>query len=366
MVDMILDIGTNKGKEIEKQASIFWKIVCTECPIKFANGFLNLLEFIVQQKFKIDKKSINFLKIDVIENYIKKKISDISTSEDNEEVKIDPESAYENAENINILLTKIEEKLNQITIKKEDVNEEADKSFGVVSEDSLSKLKSDLKNLYVDDEKLAILEHHIGEVYAKSQVEMSNYTQSANSGGKKGLFYVISRIQQYLRNDRYIVETYGFANVENFGSSANTLWSTDSDIDIVITFDNPNADQQDQQQDNKKRNNKDKRGNNQQSTELSRLKNFDSVQALYDIRKVIRACAVDGSIEGIFGAKVPLLKFTDNKTQIECDVCVNNTAGIPNSKITRLYCEFDQRVHIMIKYIRHLLKSSGLLFGDRG
>lgn len=76
--------------------------------------------------------------------------------------------------------------------------------------------------------------------------------------------------------------------------------------------------------------------------------------------------AVNNDIEGIFSARVPLLKFKDSKTNIDCDICLFNTIGIANSKLVRLYCEFDQRVHIMIKYIRFLLKEAGLLASDQG
>jgi DNA polymerase sigma len=98
----------------------------------------------------------------------------------------------------------------------------------------------------------------------------------------------------------------------------------------------------------------------------SQLKSIDYVQALIDVRNAIRHIAVNQNMEGIFGARVPLLKFKDNESQIECDISINNTTGIPNSKLTRLYCEIDQRVHIMIKYLRHIFKQSGLLFSDQG
>lgn len=96
------------------------------------------------------------------------------------------------------------------------------------------------------------------------------------------------------------------------------------------------------------------------------MKKIDYTKALVEIRRVIRGMSRDGDIEGIFGAKVPLLKFTDSKTGIECDLSINNTNGIPNSRLTRIYCEFDQRVHIMIKYLRHIFKEAGLLQGDQG
>ena len=110
----------------------------------------------------------------------------------------------------------------------------------------------------------------------------------------------------------------------------------------------------------------DNRRNDNESSKITQFKKLDYKKALIDIRRVIRPLALNGDIEGIFGARIPLLKFKDSESGIECDICINNTSGIPNSKLTRLYCEFDQRAHIMIKYRRILLKKAGLLFGDQG
>ena len=71
-------------------------------------------------------------------------------------------------------------------------------------------------------------------------------------------------------------------------------------------------------------------------------------------------------IEGIFGARVPILKFTEKQSDMEIDISVYNTIGVANSKMTRLYCEFDQRAHILIKYVRYVLKGAGLLVSDQG
>lgn len=182
-----------------------------------------------------------------------------------------------------------------------------------------------------------------------------------------------------LRKDKNMVANYGLAKVESFGSSANSLWSMDSDIDIAVQFepteqskDNGEPNQKKERRDRKDRkknkdnkDNKDKQEDKETSVLASHFKKMDPVKALCDIRRILRPLT-NGNIEGIFGAKVPILKFNHVSTGIECDLSINNTNGIPNSRLTRIYCEFDQRVHIVVKYLRNILKQAGLLQGDQG
>ena len=211
---------------------------------------------------------------------------------------------------------------------------------------------------------LYILEHHIMEIYNGSLVSTDDY---------KTLNHIINKISTLLNGNEYMVEEYGKATVENFGSSANSLWSMDSDIDIVIEFIKVKKNSKgnkyniilDETKD-KKSKHKDFKDNSRQGNRKEQIKNLDYIQALKDIRNTIRRLAVNGEIEGVFGSRVPLLKFKDSRSSIDVDISVNNTIGIPNSKMTKLYCEFDQRTHIMITYLRSLFKKSNLLHGDQG
>jgi hypothetical protein len=223
LVDIILEFGVKKGKEVENQAKIFWNLVCTGSSVKMANGLLNLLEFLVQQKIKFNENDYLFIKEEMFEKYIKLKFEKLPVLE---EVHIDPESNYENPEKIDAVLEKIEAKFSQLTHKKQVKNQFAEE-FIEIGEDTLASLMESLQKAYKDEKKLSILEHHISEVYASSQVKMTDY---------HSLVKITNKIEQILRRDKKIYKDYGKATVENFGSSANTLWSMDSDIDIVITF----------------------------------------------------------------------------------------------------------------------------------
>jgi len=43
-------------------------------------------------------------------------------------------------------------------------------------------------------------------------------------------------------------------------------------------------------------------------------------------------------------ARVPICKFVDAKTKLQCDICANNPLGLVNTALLRLYADFDPRV----------------------
>jgi predicted nucleotidyltransferase len=72
-----------------------------------------------------------------------------------------------------------------------------------------------------------MLENHISDIYNQNLVKLNDYKTCAS---------ILATIQNMLRKDKNILKNYGLAKVENFGSSANSLWSMDSDIDIAVQF----------------------------------------------------------------------------------------------------------------------------------
>lgn len=50
------------------------------------------------------------------------------------------------------------------------------------------------------------------------------------------------------------------------------------------------------------------------------------------------------NVTKIFQANVPLLKFTDVKSGMEVDFCINNELGVRNSLLLLAYCRYDDRV----------------------
>lgn len=50
------------------------------------------------------------------------------------------------------------------------------------------------------------------------------------------------------------------------------------------------------------------------------------------------------NITRILQANVPLVKFTDRRSQTEVDFCINNELGIRNSLLLNSYCKYDERI----------------------
>ena len=50
------------------------------------------------------------------------------------------------------------------------------------------------------------------------------------------------------------------------------------------------------------------------------------------------------NITKIFKSNVPLLKFTEARSGMEVDLCVNNELGVRNSELLSAYCQYDSRV----------------------
>ena len=133
-----------------------------------------------------------------------------------------------------------------------------------------------------------------------------------------------------LRKNKKFTEKYGENfTIEVFGSSANSLWLDDSDIDLMITF------------------------------PLHMDKN--SVSLLKDVITPVRKIADHGKIEIVFVSRVPLLKFTEFYTKLQIDLTVNNTLPKANSRLLYQYCKFDQRSHILNIIIKKLFKKCNLI-----
>ncbi|KAI3805568.1 hypothetical protein L1987_28076 [Smallanthus sonchifolius] len=67
------------------------------------------------------------------------------------------------------------------------------------------------------------------------------------------------------------------------------------------------------------------------------------IRVLNDIAKDLYGAGRVQKVEPIMGAKVPILKFVDTATRVECDISVENKDGISKSLIIRLLASIDER-----------------------
>ncbi|KAI9372525.1 hypothetical protein BJX61DRAFT_439540 [Aspergillus egyptiacus] len=107
--------------------------------------------------------------------------------------------------------------------------------------------------------------------------------------------------------------------VHVFGSSGNQLCSSDSDVDICITT---------------------------TCKELEHVCMLADVLAKHGMERVV--C--------ISHAKVPIVKIWDPELRLACDMNVNNTLALENTRMVRTYVEIDERVRQLAMIVKHWTK----------
>ncbi|KAF7713031.1 Uncharacterized protein PECH_003822 [Penicillium ucsense] len=107
------------------------------------------------------------------------------------------------------------------------------------------------------------------------------------------------------------------ANV--FGSSGNKLCSSDSDVDICITTD---------------------------YKDLEHVCLLAEVLAKHGMERVV--C--------VSHAKVPIVKIWDPELKLACDMNVNNTLALENTRMIRTYVDVDERVRPLAMSVKHWTK----------
>ena len=55
-------------------------------------------------------------------------------------------------------------------------------------------------------------------------------------------------------------------------------------------------------------------------------------------------------------AKVPIVKFWDPELQLACDMNVNNTLALENTRMIKTYVDIDERVRPLAMIIKHWTK----------
>ncbi|KAJ5756558.1 PAP/25A-associated [Penicillium manginii] len=107
------------------------------------------------------------------------------------------------------------------------------------------------------------------------------------------------------------------ANV--FGSSGNKLCSSDSDVDICITT------------------------------------NFKDLEHVCLLAKVLAEHGME-RVVCVSHAKVPIVKIWDPELKLACDMNVNNTLALENTRMIRTYVDVDERVRPLAMSVKHWTK----------
>lgn len=77
----------------------------------------------------------------------------------------------------------------------------------------------------------------------------------------------------------------------------------------------------------------------------------EAPELLYLIQRAFSKCSFLTKTM-VIRAKVPILRFTDAISKVECDLNVNNSVGIRNTHLIKYYCMLDWRVRPLMLYIK--------------
>lgn len=68
----------------------------------------------------------------------------------------------------------------------------------------------------------------------------------------------------------------------------------------------------------------------------------------------------------ILNARVPIVKFVDPLSKINCDVNCNHVLGVHNSELIRCYSMIDPRVKPLVYNVKALVKAHGINDSSQG
>ncbi|KAI8088408.1 hypothetical protein BDF21DRAFT_491444 [Thamnidium elegans] len=126
-----------------------------------------------------------------------------------------------------------------------------------------------------------------------------------------------------------------------FGSSANSLALTNADVDFCIVVPESKYEQDLYQHRNK----------------LSKIPK--SVYNMFFLASRLRSIGMRG-VEAIGHASVPICKFVDPQTGLNCDINANNILGIENTRMIQKYCDLDSRIRPLIFAIKQFVKQKDI------
>jgi predicted nucleotidyltransferase len=133
---------------------------------------------------------------------------------------------------------------------------------------------------------------------------------------------VIKRLQRMLDEEGFPQIYPGPPRLVPFGSSANGCGGPSSDLDLCLVIHGA----------------------------------VDGTEVVERISALLRKREFDNVDDARKTARIPIVQFMDPVSKIECDICINNTLAIRNTRLLRTYVEIDARVQGMIYFVKHWAK----------
>ena len=142
---------------------------------------------------------------------------------------------------------------------------------------------------------------------------------------------IVNNLQNYIR------QSFAGATLRLFGSSANGFGFRGSDLDICLTF----------------------HGN-------ETGENIDPINIIVSVADRLKRYRECNNVMAITTAKVPIVKFTMKKSNIEGDLSLYNVLAIANTKLLATYANIDTRVKILGYAMKFFAKLCDIGDASRG
>jgi len=137
--------------------------------------------------------------------------------------------------------------------------------------------------------------------------------------------------------EEYIRQTFSDAKLQLFGSSCNGFGFDKSDMDICMTF--------------------------LTKKDVTKINKPAIIETLY---RELRRHPDLTSVQPIPTAKVPIVKFTEKRTELEGDICLYNTLAQKNTHLLHSYSLIDKRVKVLGYTIKTFAKVCDIGDASRG
>lgn len=63
-----------------------------------------------------------------------------------------------------------------------------------------------------------------------------------------------------------------------------------------------------------------------------------------------------GEVKAIVQARMPVAKFVERETEVQCDICINNLLAVVNTRMLRDYSAVDPRLRTLVYCVKHWAK----------
>ncbi|QDZ22133.1 PAP-associated domain-containing protein [Chloropicon primus] len=162
---------------------------------------------------------------------------------------------------------------------------------------------------------------------------------------------------------RILNKTFKGSALHMFGSSANNLGvckNHDIDLSIEIEVKTDASDPENEDSGSESENEQEEQLNNNNNNNNNNVDNRPTQQQVVkQMARLLRRNRMSKVIP-IPKARVPIVKFIEPETGIECDICVNNLLAVENTSLLRKYSEIDPRLKELVILIKHWSKCRGV------